>query len=284
MNLARRYLGMVKFEHTLFALPFALLTLLVAARGWPEGRVLIWVLVAMVGARSAAMAFNRLVDRHYDRQNPRTRDRHLPAGRVSVGGAWVFTIISSLIFVFAASQLNPLCFVLSPVALAIVFFYSFTKRFTVASHLFLGLGLGVAPVGAWIAVTGRIDAFPLWVAAGVLFWVAGFDTIYSCQDADFDRRVGLHSLAARCGVRNALWFSRLFHLLALVSFAVAFTRSAVLGPVSLLGLALMAVLLGWEQWLVRGGDLRRIDQAFFTINSWIGIVILGWVACDLYML
>jgi 4-hydroxybenzoate polyprenyltransferase len=274
---------MIKFEHTLFALPFALLSLIVAARGWPEERVVIWVLVAMVGARSAAMAFNRLADRHHDRLNPRTRDRHLPAGKVSVGGAWVFTIMSSLVFVFAAARLNPLCFALSPVALAIIFFYSFTKRFTATSHLFLGLSLSVAPVGAWIAVTGSIDPFPLWIAAGVLFWVAGFDTIYGCQDVDFDQHSGLHSLAARCGVKSALWFSRIFHLLALAGFAVAFTRSAVLSPVSLIGVAIMAVLLLWEQWLVRGGDLCHIDRAFFTINSWIGIVMLGWVACDLYV-
>lgn len=283
MSLVGRYLGMIKFEHTLFALPFALLALLVASGGSPDLQVLVWVLVAMVGARSAAMAFNRLADRHFDRQNPRTRERHLAAGRVSVAGAWIFTTLAVLVFVLAASRLNRLCLILSPVALVTIFFYSYTKRFTAASHLFLGLSLSIAPVGAWIAVTGRIDPFPLWLAAGVLFWVAGFDTIYGCQDIDFDRRTGLRSLAARHGLTGALWFSRLFHLLALICLAVAFTRSAVLGPVSLVGLAIMAGLLIWEQWLVRGGDLRRIDQAFFTINSWIGVVVLGGVACDLYL-
>jgi 4-hydroxybenzoate polyprenyltransferase len=279
-----RYLGLVKFEHTLFALPFALLSLLVAAAGRPPRRVLLLVLVAMVAARSAAMAFNRLVDRRLDAANPRTVDRHLPAGLVSAGGTGLLVLVASGLLVLAAWLLNPLCFVLSPVALLIVLGYSYTKRFTPYSHLVLGLGLAVAPVGAWLAVTGQLAPFPLWLAAGVMFWVAGFDTIYACQDVDFDREHGLHSLAARYGVPRALWLSRLFHLLAVSCLAIAFARSDVLGPVALLGVVVMAGLLIWEQWLARGGDLRRIQRAFFEINSWIGVVLLVAVLVDLYVL
>jgi 4-hydroxybenzoate polyprenyltransferase len=284
MTVIGRYLALIKFEHTLFALPFALLSLLVAAGGTPAPRVLVWVLVAMVSARCAAMAFNRLVDREFDRRNPRTWERHLPAGAVSVGGAAAFTLVASLVFLLAAAQLNRLCFALSPVALAVILLYSYTKRVTAVSHLALGLGLSIAPVGAWLAVTGTFAAFPLWTAAGVLFWVAGFDTIYGCQDVDFDRSVGLCSLAARYGVRQALRISRLFHILAVACLAVAFTWPDLLGPVSWAGVGIMALLLIWEQMLVRGGDLRRIDRAFFTINSWMGMILLGCVAVDLYLL
>ena len=284
MSVLGRYLGLVKFEHTLFALPFALLSLLVASAGRPSWRVLLWVLVAMVAARSAAMAFNRLVDRRLDAANPRTADRHLSAGLVSAGGAGLLVVMASGLLVLAAWMLNPLCFVLSPLALLVVLGYSYTKRFTPYSHLVLGLGLAVAPVGAWLAVTGRLDPFPLWLAAGVIFWVAGFDTIYACQDVDFDREHGLHSLAARHGVPRALWLSRLFHLLAVSCLSIAFAGSDVLGPVAMTGVVLMAGLLIWEQWLVRGGDLRRIQRAFFEINSWIGVVLLGSVLLDLYLL
>jgi 4-hydroxybenzoate polyprenyltransferase len=288
-----RYLGLVKFEHTLFALPFALISLLVAADGRPAPRVLLWVLVAMVAARSAAMAFNRLADRRLDAANPRTRDRHLPTGAVSARGAAALVIAASALLVLAAHMLNDLCLFLSPVALIVVLGYSYTKRFTAASHLVLGLGLAIAPVGAWLAVTGHFAAFPLWTAAGVTFWVAGFDTIYGCQDADFDRRTGLHSLASRLGIQAALRLSRLFHLLAVACLAVAFTRpparlpggetSAALGTASLVGVGVMAGLLIWEQLLVRGGDLRRIRRAFFEINSWIGVVLLVAVGGDLYL-
>jgi len=284
MDDAGRYLALIKFEHTLFALPFALLSLLVAAEGRPPLQVLLWVLVAMVAARSAAMAFNRLADREYDRRNPRTSDRHLPAGTVSVRGTVIFTVLAAVVFVLAARQLNSLCFALSPLALAVILIYSLTKRWTPLSHLWLGLGLAIAPVGAWLAVTGRFAPFPLWTAAGVMFWVAGFDTIYGCQDADFDCREKLHSLAARYGVPAALRISRLFHLLAVVCLAVAFTRPEVLGPVSVVGVGVMALLLVWEQSLVSGGDLCRIDRAFFTINSWIGVVLLGCVVLDLYLI
>ena len=243
---------------------------------------MLWVVVAMVGARSAAMGFNRLVDRHIDAANPRTADREIPAGKVSVAGATVFVVISAAVLVLAAWMLNPLCFLLSPVALLVVLGYSYMKRVSALAHVVLGLGLGIAPVGAWLAVTGEFAAFPLLLCAGVLFWVAGFDTIYACQDVEFDRQGGLHSLASRLGVERALVLSRVFHVLAIGFMAAAFRQGEPLGGLSLVGVALMAGLLVWEQVIVRGGDLRRIDKAFFEINSWVGMVLLVVVASDLY--
>lgn len=283
MSVVARYLSLIKFEHTIFALPFALISLLVASGGRPPLMVLVWVLVAMVGARSAAMAFNRLLDRHIDADNPRTADRHIPAGTVSVTGATIFVVASSALLVLAAFMLNPLCFYLSPVALAVVLGYSAMKRFTPLAHLVLGLGLGIAPVGAWLAVTGEFAAFPLWLSAAVMFWVAGFDTIYGIQDADFDRQAGLHSLASRLGVERALMLSRIFHILSVWFMATAFRRTEMLGIVSLVGVGIMAALLAWEQAIVAGGDMRRIDKAFFVINSWVGMVLLGVVVLDLYL-
>lgn len=283
MTLVRRYLDLVKFEHTIFALPFALLSLLVAADGRPAWPTLLWVLAAMVGARSAAMAFNRLADSRLDAQNPRTRDRHIPSGAVSARGAGLFVLLSAALLVLAAWMLNPLCFYLSPVALLVVLGYSYMKRISPLAHLVLGLGLGIAPVGAWLAVQGQFAAFPLWLSAAVMFWVAGFDTIYGCQDADFDRQAGLHSLASRLGVERALVLSRVFHVLSVGFMAGAFRRADSLGTVSLLGVAAMAALLAWEQAIVRGGDLRHIDRAFFTINSWVGMILLGAVLLDLYL-
>lgn len=278
-----RYLGLVKFEHTFFALPFALISLLVATDGRPGAHVLLWVIVAMVGARSAAMAFNRIADRHLDARNPRTARRHLPTGTVGVVGASAFTALSAAVFVTAAAQLNRLCFALAPVALLVVLSYSYTKRFTAWSHLFLGLGLGIAPVGAWLAARGAFAPFPLWTSAGVLLWVGGFDTIYACQDADFDRREGLHSLAVRLGVPGALGAAKAMHVLAVLCLAIAWRSAPSLGLFARLGLAVMAALLVWEHRLVRGGDLEHIDRAFFTINSWIGMLLLGSVLLDLYL-
>ena len=283
------YFGLVKFEHTVFALPFALIALLVATGGRPSRRVLLGVLVAMIGARSAAMAFNRLADRDYDARNPRTADRHLPAGRIGVAGAATFTAASALVFVLAARSLNPLCFALAPVALAVVLGYSYAKRFTPWSHLVLGLGLAIAPTGAWLAATGRFAAFPLWMSAGVMLWVGGFDAIYGCQDVEVDRREGLRSLAVRFGVPGALGIAKGLHVLAVLCLAIAFRAApafgvtADLGLCARLGLVAMTLLLLWEHRLVRGGDLRRIDRAFFTINSWIGMLLLLFVACDIYL-
>lgn len=283
MSLAGRYLSLVKFEHTIFALPFALMSLLVASGGRPGLPTLAWVLVAMVGARSAAMAFNRLLDWRIDAANPRTADRHIPTGAVSVAGAVVFVVLAAALFVAAAWQLNALCLRLSPVALLVILGYSAMKRFSALAHLVLGLGLAIAPVGAWLAVTGEFAAFPLWLSAAVMFWVAGFDTIYACQDAEYDRRVGLHSLASRFGVSRALVISRLFHALAVGLMAVAFWQTELLGPMSLVGVLAMAALLTWEQVIVRGGDMKRIDKAFFVVNSWVGMVLLVVVLGDLYL-
>ena len=283
MSRIRRYLDLIKFEHTIFALPFAVMSLLVASGGHPAWGTLFWVLVAMVGARSAAMAFNRLVDSRIDAANPRTSDRHIPAGTISAKGAGLFVVLAAALLVLAAYMLNPLCFYLSPVALLVVLGYSYMKRFSPLAHLVLGLGLGIAPVGAWLAVRGEFAAFPLWLSAGVLFWVAGFDTIYACQDVEYDRRVGLHSLASRLGVEKALMLSRVFHLLSVAFMAGAFRRADNLGGVALVGVVIMAGLLAWEQAIVRGGDMRHIDKAFFEINSWIGMVLLAAVMVDLYL-
>ena len=284
MSLIRRYLDLVKFEHTIFALPFALVSLLVATGGRPPWLVLLWVVVAMVGARTAAMSFNRLADRRLDAANPRTADRHLPAGTVSPRGAGMLVVAGCLILVAVAWRLNPLCLALSPVALGVVLGYSYMKRVSPLAHLVLGLGLAIAPVGAWLAATGTFAAFPLWLAAGVMFWVGGFDTIYGIQDVDFDRTAGLHSLASRLGVERALVLSRIFHVLAVACLAGAVRRTEALGLVALLGVAVVAGLLAWEQAVVRGGDLRRIDKAFFEINSWVGMAFLAAVLVDLYLL
>lgn len=275
-------LQMIKWEHTVFALPFALLSLLVAADGAPGWSTTGWILLAMVGARSTAMAFNRLADHRFDAANPRTASRELPSGALRRGPVIAFTVVTAAMLVVAAAMLNPLCLALSPVALAIVWFYSLTKRFTATSHFFLGLALGVAPIGAWIAVTGSFAAFPLVLAAAVLLWVAGFDILYACQDVDFDRRTGLHSVPAAVGTAAARWIARAAHLGALVAWVVAF-RLAGFGPVGLAGVALVAALLLYEHWLVRGGDLARIDRAFFEVNSWVGMALFAFALVDLYL-
>jgi len=265
---------MIKIEHTLFALPFALLGAILAARGLPNGRTLLWILVAMVGARSAAMAFNRLVDCAFDRQNPRTRDRALPAGRVSPGYVRAFVLVSAAVFILAAAMLNRLTLLLAPVALASILLYSYTKRFTEYSHLVLGWCLAMAPTGAWIAVRGALDEpLPLAVSLAVMMWVAGFDVIYACQDVEFDRRVGLRSLPARFGIRRALWIARGFHALAFASLVAAF-RLAELRGLGGLGLAATLGLLIRQHRLVRPDDLSRGNEAFFTTNAYVSLILL----------
>jgi 4-hydroxybenzoate polyprenyltransferase len=274
---------MIKWEHTIFAMPFAVIGLLVAAAGHPAPSTLVWILVAMVGARSTAMAFNRLVDHRLDAANPRTSMRELPSGALQRGPVIAFTLATAALLVLAAWRLNPLCLKLSPVALGVVWFYSLTKRFTPAAHLFLGLALGIAPVGAWIAVEGRIDLFPMLLGLGVMSWVAGFDILYSCQDLEFDRRTGLHSVPAHFGPDTARVISRALHVATLLLWAWAFALArmpVVAGP----GLFLVAALLGWEHWLVRSGDLEHIDKAFFEVNSYVGIALLAVVIVDLYWL
>lgn len=272
------YGRMIRFSHSIFALPFALASMTLAFEGRAFDLLrLLWVLVAMVGARSAAMGFNRLVDHDTDARNPRTSGRELPRGALTRGQVWAFVVASAGALVLAAAMLNPLCLVLSPLALLIVFGYSYTKRFTELSHLVLGLALGVAPVGAWIAVRGRFDVLPILLGLAVLGWVAGFDIIYACQDLDFDRREGLRSIPARLGMARALWVARGLHVLA-VAFLAAIYPLARLHPVYLVGVAGVAALLAYEHTLVRPGDLSRVNAAFFTLNGWVS---LGYLVATL---
>jgi len=264
------YGRMIKFSHSVFALPFALASAAVAANGRVPWRELPWIVVAMIGARSAAMGFNRLADQAIDARNPRTAGRELPRGALSRGEVWMFVGVSALALIGAAAMLNPLCLLLSPVALLVVMGYSYTKRFTSLSHLVLGLALSIAPVGAWLAVRGRFDVAPIFLALAVLAWVAGFDTIYSCQDVDFDRREGLRSLPALLGIARALTVSRVLHVAAVILLAALYTR-APLHPVYLVGVGAVAVLLVYEHSLVSADDLSRVDAAFFTVNGWISV-------------
>jgi 4-hydroxybenzoate polyprenyltransferase len=267
-------LQMVKVEHTLFALPFAFLGMVLAAEGLPSWRTIGWIVVAMVGARSAAMAFNRLVDRRFDAANPRTATRALPAGQLTPAFVASFVALSAGLLVVAAWQLNPLALALSPVALAVLLLYSYTKRFTAWCHLVLGLALAGAPLGAWIAVRGDLAATPLVLAAAVLLWVGGFDILYALQDVAFDRAAGLHSIPARLGVRGALWVSGLLHLGTLVLLALLPRLYAPgLGAGYWVGLAGCAALLAWQHWVVRPDDLSRLDAAFFTANG----VLSAWL-------
>jgi len=271
-NLGRvvAYGRMIRFPHSVFALPFALTATVLAAReGGITGGQVFWIVVAMVAARSAAMGFNRLVDHALDARNPRTASRELPRGVLSRGEVLTFVALSSAVFVLAAWMLNPLCFALSPVALAIVFGYSYTKRLTSASHLVLGLALAVAPMGAWLAVRGDLDVVPAVLATAVLLWVAGFDTIYACQDAEFDREEGLHSLPARLGVARALELARVMHVLTVLLLLSLFWLAA-LHPFYLVGVAGVAALLAWEHSLVRPDDLSRVMPAF-NLNGWVSL-------------
>jgi 4-hydroxybenzoate polyprenyltransferase len=278
----KRFFSLVTFSHTIFALPFALLAAVLAAGGVPELRTLFWILLAMAGARSAAMAFNRIVDRDLDAVNPRTARREIPAGAVSVAAASAFCALSAAAFVFAAWFLNPLCFALSPLALAIVLGYSFTKRVSALSHLVLGLGLAIAPVGAWIAVTGRFAATPIVLGLSVLFWVAGFDVIYSLQDEAFDRAHGLFSLPARLGARRALDLSTVFHAVSLALLYGVF----VLAKGGLLfgaGVVLAGIFLVRQHVLVSEKDLSRVNGAFFTANGWLSVAVFLCGAGDVFL-
>ena len=269
---------MVAFKHTVFALPFAVISIITAtAPGWPTAHTWLWVAVAMVSARTAAMAFNRLADHRIDIDNPRTAGRALPAGRLSRNFAWAVTGFSAALFLFAAASLNSLCLVLAPPSLAFLLGYSFAKRFTATSHLWLGLALGIAPVGAWIAVTGKVEWPALVLAGAVALWVAGFDVIYSLQDEDFDRQHALHSLPARVGGRHALVIARGFHLLAFAGF-LAFALAAGSGAIRLLAVAVAGLLLAWQHRLIRADDLHSVDAAFFTTNG-----ALAMVMCVLFV-
>ena len=273
-------LELVKFEHTVFALPFALTSAVLAADGLPELRILLWILVAMVGARTSAMAFNRIADLEYDRLNARTASRALPAGILSLAEVWALTLISSGVFVLAAAMLNRLAFALSPVALLVILGYSYTKRFTTLSHLVLGLALGIAPVGAWIAVTGRIDLPPIILSAAVMFWTAGFDIIYALQDLEFDAKLGLFSIPNALGPGRGLLVSRLFHAFSIVLLA-AFGILMGVGAAYYVGVALMAVLLVYEQHLVKPDDISKVNVAFFNVNGFVSIGFFLFALTDL---
>jgi len=267
----RILLDSIKFEHSVFALPFAFAGAVLGARGFPAPLQCFWILVAMVGARNSAMAFNRLVDETYDARNPRTRDRALPRGLIRKRFLKEFIIVSSAVFIFSALMLNRLAFILSPVALAWVLFYSYTKRFTFLSHLILGFSYTIAPVGAYLAVTGEIRRLPLLLGLGAMFWVAGFDILYACLDFDFDRRTGLHSIPRYLGIKNALRVSILFHLVAL-GFFVLTGISGGMGPVYFGGVALVFSLLFVEHAVLSPKDLSKINFSFFTLNGVISVI------------
>ena len=270
----RTTLEMIKIEHTLFALPFALLGAVLGANGLPTLKQFFWIVVAMVGARSAAMAFNRIADRRIDARNPRTSMRALPAGLLSVGFVWIFTLVAAALFLLAAAMLNNLTLILAPVALGSVLLYSFTKRWTQLSHVVLGWCLSIAPTGAWIAVRGEIGSpTPLLLSLVVLLWTAGFDVLYACQDYEFDRAEGLHSIPAKFGIAKALWISRALHAGAFLALIWLYLVTH-LGPVALIGVIATAALLLYQHRLVRPDDLDRLNAAFFTTNAFVSVILL----------
>ncbi len=282
----RLTLDMIKFEHSVFALPFALTGALLAFRETGYSRAagkLFWIVVAMVGARSAAMAFNRLVDAGIDARNPRTKMRHLPTGLLSRGFTWVFVAIAAAVFFLAAGALNSLCLRLAPLALAVVFFYSFTKRFTSFSHLVLGFSLGIAPAAAWIAVAGSLDLRILWLTAAVTFWTAGFDVIYACQDFEFDTAESLWSVPRRIGIRGALLVARALHVL-MVACLLLLVSALHLGALALAGVAAIVALLVYEHTLVKAHDLSRVNAAFFTMNGYVSVLFFLFWAADIFFL
>lgn len=273
----RTILEMIKFEHSVFALPFALTGALLAARatqhGWPTLRQILWIVIAMVAARSAAMTLNRIADLRYDKENPRTKMRALATGALSVSFAWIFTLAAVVLFFVAAWQLNPLALKLAPPAIAILFFYSYTKRFTTWSHLFLGFALGISPAAAWIAITGSLDSRMLILCAAVTLWVGGFDVLYACQDIEFDKQAGLFSVPQRFGIAAALMIARIMHagVVLLLSWLAA---SFGLPWPAWAGIVVVAALLGYEHSLVRANDLSRLNAAFFTVNGYISMLFL----------
>ena len=282
LNNLRVTLEMIKWEHSIFALPFALCGAMLAAGGFPPVHQLLWIIVAMIAARSAAMAFNRWADAALDAANPRTSTRALPSGQLTPGFVATFVIASSAVFVIAASQLNRLSLTLSPVALAVLLLYSYTKRLTRWSHLVLGFALGIAPSAAWIAVRGSLDPRILLLTAAVTFWVAGFDVLYACQDFDFDRQAGLHSIPRYVGIRAALWIARAFHLV-MVGLLVALLIVFGMGKLAVLGVVAVVLLLLYEHSLVRADDLSKLNAAFFTMNGVISVLFFVSVVGDLLL-
>ena len=270
----------IKIQHTIFALPFAIMSAFIAAKGLPQTEKIIWIVVCMVGARSAAMAFNRVLDARFDARNPRTQDRALPAGRVDIRSYWLFLIVSSAIFIFAANMLNSLAFYLSPVALLIVFFYSFTKRFTAYSHFWLGLAIAISPVGAWVAIREEISFSSLILGAAVIFWLVGFDILYSCMDLEFDRSSGLKSIPQKFGIENALRIAFASHGVMVLFLLGLLLFVGQLGVLYSIGVVVVAILLFYEHSLVRPDDLSRINIAFFNINGIISLGLMVFVIID----
>ena len=273
-------LEMIKWEHSIFALPFALCGAMLAARGMPSIHQLVWIIIAMVAARSAAMSFNRLADASIDAANPRTSARALPAGILTHGFVRSFVLFAAAVFLLSAWELNRLAFLLSPIALAVLLLYSYTKRFTRWSHVVLGFALGIAPAAAWIAVRGSLDPRILLLTAAVTFWVAGFDVLYACQDLDFDRGAGLHSIPRYLGIAKSLWVARLFHALMLALLMVLVWAFG-LGTMAITGIGLVLLLIGYEHSLVSKNDLTKLNAAFFTMNGVISVVFFVFVALDL---
>lgn len=269
---------LIKFQHTIFALPFALISCVVCADGLPQVRVIFWILMAMVSARSTAMAFNRLVDLRFDALNPRTQNRPLVLGKISVKSVWLFMVITAIIFIISAYMLNNLAFYLSPVALAILYFYSFTKRFTWLTHIFLGLSLAIAPISVWIAITSQITVIPLILGLAVLFWVAGFDIIYATLDFEFDKTHKLHSMVVKFGIPKALLISRVMHLFMVV-LLLWFGVLSQLGHFFFSGVFIVALMLIYEHSLIKPSDLSKVNIAFFNINGMVSVFlfVMTWI-------
>ncbi|MDD2309756.1 MAG: putative 4-hydroxybenzoate polyprenyltransferase [Desulfuromonadaceae bacterium] len=279
MTKIRVFLEMIKFSHTIFALPFALTGALLAAGGLPTIYQTFWIIIAMVGARTTAMAMNRLIDADIDAMNPRTAIRAIPAGLISKGLTFAFIIAAAALMMLAAYMLNPLCLKLSPIALFFLLLYSYCKRFTALAHVVLGICLAAAPIGAWAAMRGTIDAPALLLGAAVLFWVAGFDILYSLQDLDFDRSAGLHSIPVLLGVNGSLRAARIFHLIMIgLLFSLFFIMH--LGPIFLFGIFVVTAMLLYEHRLLRGGNLDNLDAAFFNMNGYISVAIVFFTAAD----
>ena len=275
-------LDMIKFEHTIFMLPFAVMSAFIASDGFPVLDKLGWILVAMVGARSCAMAFNRLADAKIDEANSRTSMRAIPAGLITKGAVWGFTLVSAALLVFAAYNLNPLAFALSPIALVVIMGYSYTKRFTSLSHLWLGTSLSIAPIGAWIAIKGQFHWTPMLLGLAVLLWTAGFDIIYACQDFNFDRTHRLHSIPAKFGIRPALWISSVLHVV-MVAVLIGVTLLTDLGVIYLVGVGVVIIILTYEHAIVKPNDLSRVNLAFFTLNGAVSLVLMALSVVDMVL-
>jgi 4-hydroxybenzoate polyprenyltransferase len=273
---------MIKFEHTLFAMPFAIISACFSAGGVPTFDKILWILIAMISARSSAMAFNRIADAKIDAQNPRTKNFAIPAGLISIKSATIFTTFCSLIFVFSAYMLNATCLVLSPLALFIILSYSYTKRFTYLTHFYLGLSLAIAPIGAWIAIQESFALFPIVLGGGVILWVAGFDIIYACQDVDFDKKIGLYSIPAILGIKKGLFISFLLHLASIAIFAILIPL-ANMGKFFIAGLIISSILIIHEHAIVKPHDLKKVNQAFFTLNASVSICLMVFGLLDLFL-